>query len=91
MSAATIATTLDGAASVVLQVAAFKDSTKHGSFTALSSSLGQILMQLHTGFGKTFVIFWHHPCYHFLFENDLAPQSPLKCLFLYLFYFFHVQ
>lgn len=60
MSAATIATTLDGAASVVLQVAAFKDSTKHGSFTALSSSLGQILMQLHTGFGKTFVIFWHH-------------------------------
>lgn len=49
MSASTIATMLDGAASVVLQVAEFKDSTKHGSFTALSSSLGQILMQLHTG------------------------------------------
>ncbi|KAI3787534.1 hypothetical protein L1987_42072 [Smallanthus sonchifolius] len=48
-SASTLATMLEGPASVFLQVAEFKESTKLGSFTALSSSLGQILMQLHTG------------------------------------------
>ncbi|XP_071917931.1 uncharacterized protein [Coffea arabica] len=32
-----------------IKVAEFKDTTKRGSFTALSSSLGQILMQLHSG------------------------------------------
>ncbi|KAL3499129.1 hypothetical protein ACH5RR_041861, partial [Cinchona calisaya] len=48
-SASTITAMLDGPASVFLQVAEFKDSTKRGSFTALSSSLGQILMQLHSG------------------------------------------
>lgn len=40
---------LDGPSSVFLQVAEFKESSKRGSFTALSSSLGHILMQLHTG------------------------------------------
>ncbi|PRQ16797.1 hypothetical protein RchiOBHm_Chr7g0188121 [Rosa chinensis] len=40
---------LDGPSSVFLLVAEFKESSKRGSFTALSSSLGHILMQLHTG------------------------------------------
>ncbi|KAM0015636.1 putative armadillo-like helical protein [Helianthus debilis subsp. tardiflorus] len=48
-SASTLTTMLEGPASVFLQVAEYKESTKLGSFTALSSSLGQILMQLHTG------------------------------------------
>ncbi|KAF7150789.1 hypothetical protein RHSIM_Rhsim02G0255700 [Rhododendron simsii] len=48
-SASTLVAMLDGPASVFLQVAEYKESTKCGSFTALSSSLGQILMQLHTG------------------------------------------
>ncbi|KAF8379868.1 hypothetical protein HHK36_027333 [Tetracentron sinense] len=37
------------AAIYCIQVAEYKESTKCGSFTALSSTLGQILMQLHTG------------------------------------------
>ncbi|GFS44555.1 ARM repeat superfamily protein [Actinidia rufa] len=48
-SASTLVAMLDGPASVFLQVAEYKESTKCGSFTALSSSLGQILMQLNTG------------------------------------------
>ncbi|XP_059662080.1 uncharacterized protein LOC132308109 isoform X2 [Cornus florida] len=48
-SASTLATMLDGPASVFLQVAEYKETTKCGSFTALSSSLGYILMQLHAG------------------------------------------
>ncbi|KAL8253853.1 hypothetical protein R6Q59_032074 [Mikania micrantha] len=48
-SASTLATMLEGPTSVFLQVAEYKESTKLGSYTALSSSLGQILMQLHTG------------------------------------------
>ncbi|XP_071692294.1 uncharacterized protein [Rutidosis leptorrhynchoides] len=48
-SASTLVTMLEGPASVFLQVAEYKESNKLGSFTALSSSLGQILMQLHTG------------------------------------------
>ncbi|XP_073159356.1 uncharacterized protein [Henckelia pumila] len=45
----TIMAMLDGPASVSLQVAEYKLSSKCGSFTSLSSSLGQILMQLHSG------------------------------------------
>ncbi|KAF9603761.1 hypothetical protein IFM89_037847 [Coptis chinensis] len=48
-SASTLAAMLSGPSPVFLQVAEYKESTKRGSFTALSSSLGQILMQLHTG------------------------------------------
>ncbi|KAK3025161.1 hypothetical protein RJ639_043047 [Escallonia herrerae] len=48
-SALTLATMLDGPASIFLQVAEYKESTKCGSFMALSSTLGQILMQLHAG------------------------------------------
>ncbi|KAJ6313915.1 hypothetical protein OIU78_017547 [Salix suchowensis] len=48
-SASTMVVMLDGPSSVFLQVAEYKESTKWGSFMALSSSLGQILMQLHTG------------------------------------------
>ncbi|KAM7531528.1 hypothetical protein LguiB_034938 [Lonicera macranthoides] len=48
-AASTLATMLDGPASVFLQVAEYRQSSKCGSFTALSSSLGQILMQLHRG------------------------------------------
>lgn len=40
---------LDGPASVFLQMAEYKESTRCGSFMTLSSSLGQILLQLHTG------------------------------------------
>ncbi|KAJ1267298.1 hypothetical protein BS78_07G045400 [Paspalum vaginatum] len=47
--ASTIATMLEGQALVLSQVAEYKESSKRGSFTTLSSSLGQILMQLHTG------------------------------------------
>uniref|UniRef100_A0A803QMU6 DUF4042 domain-containing protein n=1 Tax=Cannabis sativa TaxID=3483 RepID=A0A803QMU6_CANSA len=47
-SASTLAVMLDGPSSVFLQVAEFKEPSKSGSFTALSISLGHILMQLHT-------------------------------------------
>ncbi|KAL4324142.1 hypothetical protein GQ457_11G032090 [Hibiscus cannabinus] len=49
VSASALAVMMDGPATVFLQVAEYKESTKLGSFMALSSSLGQILMQLHTG------------------------------------------
>uniref|UniRef100_A0A7N1A0M5 DUF4042 domain-containing protein n=1 Tax=Kalanchoe fedtschenkoi TaxID=63787 RepID=A0A7N1A0M5_KALFE len=48
-SASALSTMLDGPASVFLQVAEHKEATKSGSFTALSTSLGLILMQLHRG------------------------------------------
>jgi len=53
-AATTLATMLEGPSSVFLQVAEYKESAKAGSFTTLSSSLGQILMQLHTGLGTSF-------------------------------------
>ncbi|KAG1360788.1 putative HEAT repeat-containing protein 6 [Cocos nucifera] len=48
-SATAIASMLDKHSSVLLQVAEYRDASKCGSFTTLSSSLGQKLMQLHTG------------------------------------------
>ncbi|CAN1779468.1 HEAT repeat-containing protein 6 [Linum perenne] len=48
-SASTLAVMLDGPSSVFLQVAEYKGSSKFGSFMALSSSLGRMLMQLHAG------------------------------------------
>ncbi|CAA2966828.1 HEAT repeat-containing 6 isoform X1 [Olea europaea subsp. europaea] len=48
-AASTVMAMLDGPASVFLQVAEFRESSRCGSFTALSSSLGHILMQLHSG------------------------------------------
>ncbi|PON40673.1 Armadillo-type fold containing protein [Parasponia andersonii] len=48
-SASTVAVMLDGPSSVFLQIAEYKETSKSGSFTALSVSLGHILMQLHTG------------------------------------------
>ncbi|XP_055822666.1 uncharacterized protein LOC129891362 isoform X2 [Solanum dulcamara] len=48
-AASAIRAMLDAPSSVFLQVAEFKESAKCGSFMALSSSLGQILMQLHSG------------------------------------------
>ncbi|XP_057781200.1 uncharacterized protein LOC130999628 isoform X4 [Salvia miltiorrhiza] len=48
-AASTIMAMLDGPASISLQVAELKEHSKHGSFTTLSSSLGHILMQLHSG------------------------------------------
>ncbi|CAN0840735.1 HEAT repeat-containing protein 6 [Linum grandiflorum] len=48
-SASTLAVMLDGPSSVFLQVAEYKESSKFGSYMALSSSLGRILMQLHAG------------------------------------------
>lgn len=48
-AASTIAAMLEGQALVLTQVAEYKESSKPGSFTTLSCSLGQILMQLHTG------------------------------------------
>uniref|UniRef100_J3MQE8 DUF4042 domain-containing protein n=1 Tax=Oryza brachyantha TaxID=4533 RepID=J3MQE8_ORYBR len=48
-AASTIAAMLEGQALVLTQVAEYKESSRRGSFTTLSCSLGQILMQLHTG------------------------------------------
>ncbi|XP_054824289.1 uncharacterized protein LOC129322185 isoform X2 [Prosopis cineraria] len=48
-SASTLAAMLDGLSSTFLQVAEYKESSKFGSYTALSNSLGQILLQLHRG------------------------------------------
>ncbi|KAL8047011.1 hypothetical protein ABFX02_08G210700 [Erythranthe guttata] len=45
----TIMALLNGPASVSLQVAEYRGQSKCGSFTALSVSLGHILMQLHLG------------------------------------------
>lgn len=46
-SASALSTMLDGPGSVFMQVAEYKEAAKNGSFTALSTSLGLILMQLH--------------------------------------------
>ncbi|KAL0688456.1 hypothetical protein Bca4012_088133 [Brassica carinata] len=48
-SASALSTMMDGASSIFLQVAEYKESSKYGSFTPLSNSLGLVLMQLHTG------------------------------------------
>ncbi|XP_020236219.1 HEAT repeat-containing protein 6 isoform X2 [Cajanus cajan] len=48
-SASTLVTLLDGLSSIFLQVAEYKESNKFGSFMALSSSLGKILLELHRG------------------------------------------
>ncbi|KAJ4977070.1 hypothetical protein NE237_002176 [Protea cynaroides] len=48
-SASTLAAMLEEPSSNFLQAAEYKESNKRGSFTAFSISLGQILMQLHTG------------------------------------------
>ncbi|CAH9068676.1 unnamed protein product [Cuscuta europaea] len=48
-SASTIRAMLDAPSCVFLQVAEFKESPRSVAFTTLSSSLGHILMQLHTG------------------------------------------
>lgn len=59
-AASTIAAMLEGQALVLTQVAEYKESSKLGSFTTLSCSLGQILMQLHTGRGVAdiFIFQW---------------------------------
>ncbi|KAG0447750.1 hypothetical protein HPP92_028198 [Vanilla planifolia] len=48
-SSSTLAAMLDGHSVVFLQVAEHREFVKCGSFTTLSSSLGRILAQLHTG------------------------------------------
>ncbi|TKY46266.1 HEAT repeat-containing protein 6 [Spatholobus suberectus] len=48
-SASTLVALLDGLSSIFLQVAEYKESNKFGSFMALSSSLGKILLELHRG------------------------------------------
>ncbi|XP_074555845.1 uncharacterized protein LOC141811704 isoform X3 [Curcuma longa] len=48
-SASTLASMLDGHSLTLSQVAEYNESSKRGSFTTLSSSLGQKLMQFHTG------------------------------------------
>ncbi|XP_073224565.1 uncharacterized protein [Cicer arietinum] len=48
-SASTLVAMLDGPSSNFLQVAEYKESSKIGSFTALSSSLGKILLEIHRG------------------------------------------
>ncbi|KAL8109553.1 uncharacterized protein LOC141672065 isoform X2 [Apium graveolens] len=47
--ASALAAMLDAPVSVYLQMAEYRDSTKRESYMSLSSSLGQILVQLHTG------------------------------------------
>ncbi|XP_008437482.2 uncharacterized protein LOC103482890 isoform X1 [Cucumis melo] len=48
-SAAALVVMLDRTTSISLQIAEYRDPAKCGSFMPLSISLGQILMQLHTG------------------------------------------
>ncbi|XP_074286919.1 uncharacterized protein LOC141612106 [Silene latifolia] len=48
-SASTIVAMLEGPSPASLQFAEYRESSKCGSFMPLSSSLGQILMQLHAG------------------------------------------
>ncbi|XP_027343475.1 HEAT repeat-containing protein 6 isoform X2 [Abrus precatorius] len=48
-SASTLLVMLDGLSATFLQVAEYKESSKFGSFMALSSSLGKILLELHRG------------------------------------------
>ncbi|GMH13272.1 hypothetical protein Nepgr_015113 [Nepenthes gracilis] len=48
-SASAIAAMLEGPSSVALQVAEYRESATCGSYLSFSSSLGHILMQLHTG------------------------------------------
>ncbi|KAK7405349.1 hypothetical protein VNO78_06597 [Psophocarpus tetragonolobus] len=48
-SGSTLVIMLDGLSSIFLQVAEYKESNKFGSFMALSSSLGKILLELHRG------------------------------------------
>ncbi|XP_042465109.1 HEAT repeat-containing protein 6-like isoform X2 [Zingiber officinale] len=48
-SASTLASMLDGHSLTLSQVAEYNESSKCGSFTTLSSSLGQKLKQFHTG------------------------------------------
>ncbi|KAK9145952.1 hypothetical protein Sjap_005855 [Stephania japonica] len=48
-AASTLASMLGGPSSVFLRVAEFNESNKRVPFTSLSSSLGQMLMQIHTG------------------------------------------
>lgn len=47
--ASALAAMLDAPVSVYLQMAEYRESTKRESYMSLSSSLGQILVQLHTG------------------------------------------
>ncbi|KAL1823511.1 hypothetical protein ACET3Z_010289 [Daucus carota] len=47
--ASTLAAMLDAPVSVFLQMAEYREPTKRESYMSLSSSLGQILVQLHTG------------------------------------------
>uniref|UniRef100_A0A453RY84 DUF4042 domain-containing protein n=1 Tax=Aegilops tauschii subsp. strangulata TaxID=200361 RepID=A0A453RY84_AEGTS len=75
-AASTIATMLEGQALVLTQVAEYKESSKLGSFTTLSCSLGQILMQLHTGRGVAdiyLVTFFDE-------RNPLYPRMPKELL-----------
>lgn len=61
-SASTLVAMMDGPSSVFLQVAEYKESFKYGSFMALSSSLGQILMQLHSGTWKILSLLFSQFC-----------------------------
>lgn len=56
-SASTLASMLDGHSLTLSQVAEYNESSKRGSFTTLSSSLGQKLMQFHTGGWDSFLHF----------------------------------
>lgn len=55
--ASTLAAMLDAPVSVFLQMAEYRESTKRESYMSLSSSLGQILVQLHTGIQDALLIF----------------------------------
>ncbi|KAF3795695.1 HEAT repeat-containing protein 6 [Nymphaea thermarum] len=48
-AASALAAILDGSSSLLLQIAEYKEAPRCSSFTTLSSSLGQIVVQLHSG------------------------------------------
>lgn len=71
---------MDGPSSIFLQVAEYRESSKCGSFMALSNSLGHILMQLHTGT-------WKICCWFNLFSlQTMLPFSSLSFCFLFTFF-----
>lgn len=67
-SAAALVVMLDRTTSISLQIAEYRDPAKCGSFMPLSISLGQILMQLHTGT-------WFYFVYIIVFSFKLRKKS----------------
>jgi len=73
-AAATIAVMLEGPVRAFLQVAEYRELAQKSPFTTLSGTLGQIVIQLHTGMSA-----WLH------LSMSASPQFPLVLLKLLLY------